>query len=146
MGSVLSLKWSYKWLSILCNPLVQYQWLYWAHLCSCTVGSYAPLCICLSVRLWLDKNYWTLIHISKSFAARVKRPLMYCYIGTVHYQHEALNMMSIESRWAHIRVAQNKVFREKLINNSCGEVNFSQKKKLILSHPSSHQRQVAFLR
>ncbi len=39
--------------------------IFWAHLCFCTVGSYASLCVCLVVRLWLDQNsdctnsHWT---------------------------------------------------------------------------------------
>ena len=38
---------------------------------TCTVGSYASLSVRLSVCLWLDQNYWTIIHISKTIAPRV---------------------------------------------------------------------------
>ncbi len=41
-----------------------------AHMCECTVGSYALLCVCLSV---CDRTeiHWTIIHISKTIAIRV---------------------------------------------------------------------------
>ena len=42
---------------------------FWAHLRQCMVGSYASLCVCLSVCDW-TKNHWTIIHISKSIASR----------------------------------------------------------------------------
>ena len=37
------------------------------------VGSYASLSVCLSIRLWLDKKYWTIIHNLKSIAPRVTK-------------------------------------------------------------------------
>ena len=43
-----------------------YMYFYWAHLCICTVGSYASLSVCLSVCLWLDQNSdWTKSHQTK---------------------------------------------------------------------------------
>ncbi len=47
----------------------------------CTVGSYESPSVCLSicpsarlsVCLWLDKNYWTIIHISRTVWARVTK-------------------------------------------------------------------------
>ena len=48
---------------------------FWAHLCECTVGSYALLSVCLSVcdLIIIDwtKNHWTKIHISKTIAHTV---------------------------------------------------------------------------
>ncbi len=40
----------------------------------CTaMGSYASLSVRLSIHLWLDKNYWTMINISISVAHRVMK-------------------------------------------------------------------------
>ncbi len=46
------------------------EWHFWAHLCNLHFG---PICIAfrLSVCLWLDQNYWTIIHSSKSIASTV---------------------------------------------------------------------------
>ena len=46
---------------------------HWAHLCWCTVGSYESLSVCPSVCLWLDQNYWTIIHISGTVWVRVTK-------------------------------------------------------------------------
>ncbi len=44
-----------------------YPYNFWAHLCVCTVGSYASLSVCLSVWMWLDQNsYWTKSHLPKN--------------------------------------------------------------------------------
>ncbi len=44
-------------------------WPFWAHLCSCTVGSYASISVCLS----LDQKYWKEIHSSATAMSMVSR-------------------------------------------------------------------------
>ena len=46
--------------------------IFWAHLCTLH-GGLICITLCLSVCLWLDKNYWAIIHISKSIAPRVTK-------------------------------------------------------------------------
>ena len=45
---------------------------FWAHLCNLH-GGLICIAFCLSFCPWLDQNYWTITHISKSIAPRVMK-------------------------------------------------------------------------